>query len=60
MNGRLRWHHLAKDADIAKITQEELDQLAAKINKRPRKCLGYKTSQEVFIQQYKNDCRTLG
>lgn len=57
MNGRLRWH-LPKEANIAKITQEELDQLAAKLNRCPRKCLGYKTPQEVFIQQYKNDCRT--
>ncbi len=43
--------------DIAKMTQEELDQLAAKMNRCPRKCLGYKTPQEVFFQQYKNDCR---
>ena len=57
MNGRLRWH-LPKDAEIAKITQEELDKLAAKMNRCPRKCLGYKTPQEVFIQQFKNDCRT--
>ncbi|MFK3616163.1 hypothetical protein [Coxiella burnetii] len=32
-------------------------QLAAKMNRCPRKCLGYKTPQELFIQQYKNDCR---
>jgi len=57
MNGRLRWH-LPKEADIAKITQEQLDQLAAKMNRCPRKCLGYKTPQELFIQQHKNDCRT--
>jgi IS30 family transposase len=56
MNGRLRWY-LPKEADIAKITQEELDKLAAKMNRCPRKCLGYKTPQEVFIQQFKNDCR---
>ena len=56
MNGRLRWY-LPKDADIAKITQEELDKLAAKMNRCPRKCLGYKTPQELFIQQFKNDCR---
>lgn len=55
MNGRLRWH-LPKEADIAKITQEELDELAAKMNHCPRKCLGYKTPQKLFIQQYKNDC----
>jgi len=56
MNGRLRWH-LPRETDIAKMTQEELDQLAAKMNRCPRKCLGYKTPQEMFIQQYKNDCR---
>lgn len=56
MNGRLRWH-LPKEADIAKITQEQLDLLAEKMNRCPRKCLGYKTPQELFIQQYKNDCR---
>lgn len=57
MNGRLRWH-LPSETDIAKITQEELDELAAKMNRCPRKCLGYKTPQEMFIQQFKNDCRT--
>ena len=56
MNGRLRWH-LPSETDITKITQEELDELAVKMNRCPRKCLGYKTPQEVFIQQYKNDCR---
>lgn len=56
MNGRLRWS-LPKEAEIDRITQQELDQLAAKMNRCPRKCLGYKTPQELFIQQYKNDCR---
>ena len=56
MNGRLRWH-LPRETDIAKMTQEVLDQLAAQMNRCPRKCLGYKTPQEVFIQQHKNDCR---
>lgn len=56
MNGRLRWS-LPRETDIAKVSQEELDQLAAKMNRCPRKCLGFKTPQEVFFQQYKNDCR---
>jgi IS30 family transposase len=56
MNGRLRWS-LPKEAEVDKITQDELDQLAAKMNRCPRKCLGYKTPQELFIQQHKNDCR---
>lgn len=55
MNGRLRWH-LPSETDIARITQEEIDRLAAKMNRCPSKCLGYKTPQEVFFQQYKNDC----
>lgn len=57
MNGRLRWS-LPRETDIAKIEQEELDKLAAKMNQCPRKCLGYKTPQEVFIQQYERDCRS--
>lgn len=56
MNGRLR-RYLPRETEIDKITQEELDQLAAKMNRCPRKCLGYKTPQELFIQQHKNDCR---
>jgi len=56
MNGRLRWS-LPREAEISKITQEELDQLAAKMNRCPRKCLGFKTPNELFIQQYKSDCR---
>lgn len=38
MNGRLRWY-LPRETDIAKMTQEELDQLAVKMNRCPRKCL---------------------
>lgn len=57
MNGRLRWY-LPRETDIAKISQADLDRLAAKMNRCPRRCLGYKTPQELFIQQYKNDCRT--
>jgi len=57
MNGRLRYY-LPRETDIAKITQEELNELAAKMNRCPRKCLGFKTPNELFIQQYKNDCRT--
>lgn len=57
MNGRLR-RYLPRETEIAKITQADLDQLAAKMNRCPRKCLGYKMPQELFFQQYKNDCRT--
>jgi IS30 family transposase len=59
MNGRLR-KYLPKNAKINLITQEELDLIAGKMNRCPRKCIGYKTPNELFIQQYKNDCRTWG
>lgn len=59
MNGRIR-KYLPKNAKINLITQEELDLIAAKLNRCPRKCIGYKTPKELFIQQYKNDCRTWG
>ena len=57
MNGRVR-RYLPREFQIDKITQEELDHLALKMNQCPRKCLGFKTPQELFIQQHKNSCRT--
>lgn len=56
MNGRLR-RYLPKNARIETVTQKELDSIAEKMNRCPRKCIGYKTPNEMFIQQYKNDCR---
>ncbi len=56
MNVRLR-RYLPRETDIDKMTQEELDELAKKMNRCTRKCLGFKTHQELFIQQYKNNCR---
>jgi IS30 family transposase len=57
MNGRLR-RHLPRETKIATIAQSQLDELATKMNRCPRKCLGFKTPNELLIQQYKNDCRT--
>jgi IS30 family transposase len=57
MNGRIR-RYLPREVEIDKITQRELDQLALKMNQCPRKCLGFKTPNELFIQQHKNVCRT--
>lgn len=45
--GRLR-RPLPRKADLATITQEQLDQLAERYNQTPRKCLGYRTPKEVF------------
>ncbi len=57
MNGRLR-RYLPSSTDIALVSQEELDALAVKMNRCPRKCLGFKTPNELLIQQIKNNCRT--
>jgi IS30 family transposase len=55
MNVRLRLY-LPRETEIDKITLEEFNQLATTMNRCPRKYLGFKTPQELFIQQYKNDC----
>ena len=46
-NGLLR-RYLPKGTSFAALTQEELDDIVREINNRPRKVLGYQTSQEVF------------
>lgn len=57
MNGRLR-RYLPSTTDIDCLTQEELDQLADKMNTVPRKCLGFKTPKELYLQHIRNACRT--
>jgi len=57
MNGRIR-RYLPRRTNLEAWPQEDLDELAHKMNLCPRKCLGFKTPQELFFQQYKNDCRT--
>ncbi|MDY4022119.1 IS30 family transposase [Staphylococcus borealis] len=46
-NGLLR-EFFPKKTDLAKVTQEELDYALNSINHRPRKCLNWKTSYEIF------------
>lgn len=55
-NGRLR-RHLPKKHLIDETTQEDLDRIAMLVNNTPRKCLGYKTPKEVFIQYWKTFSR---
>jgi len=52
MNGRLR-RYLPKKHLIDKTSQEDLDRIVILVNNTPRKCLGYQTPQEVFIQHWK-------
>ncbi|MBP2380523.1 IS30 family transposase [Brachybacterium sacelli] len=45
---RLLRQYLPKQADFSHLTQAELDVIAGKINGRPRRVLGWKTSQELL------------
>ena len=46
-NGLIR-EYLPKGQDLSKYSQEEVQEIFSKINKRPRKCLGYLTPYEVY------------
>lgn len=46
-NGLLR-RYFPKGTDFATVSDEELADVVAEINDRPRKCLGYYTPNEVF------------
>jgi IS30 family transposase len=48
-NGLLR-HYLPRTSNLSVHTQNDLDDIAAEVNSRPRKRLGYLTPSEVFNQ----------
>jgi IS30 family transposase len=48
-NGLLR-QYLPKRASMAHVTQDDCDAIAAKLNSRPRKRLGYRTPEECYVQ----------
>jgi len=48
-NGLIR-QYLPKRKSMAKVTQAELEVIAAKLNSRPRKRLGYRTPEERYVQ----------
>jgi IS30 family transposase len=49
-NGRLR-RFLPSDTDIALIPPEKLLELTTRLNRIPRKCLGYRTPEDVLGEQ---------
>lgn len=46
-NGLIR-QYLPKRTSMAKVTQEDLDTIAARLNERPRKRLDYRTPEECY------------
>lgn len=49
-NGLLR-QFFPKRTSFAEVTQEDVEAIAKMLNRRPRKCLGWKTPEEVFLQK---------
>jgi len=47
-NGLIR-QYFPKSRDFKTITQKEINQVMDKLNNRPRKCLGIKTPNQVFL-----------
>jgi len=48
-NGLIR-QYLPKRTSLAGVTQADCDAIAAKLNARPRKRLGYRTPEECYVQ----------
>jgi len=49
-NGLIR-RYLPKGTNFKHLTQKQLDDIVEQLNNRPRKCLGYKTPNEIFQKQ---------
>ncbi|MCK5580784.1 MAG: IS30 family transposase [Candidatus Omnitrophica bacterium] len=50
VNGLIR-RFLPKKTDFAKITHKRIKEIEFLLNNRPRKCLGFKTPVQVFLEQ---------
>lgn len=48
-NGLLR-RYFPKGTDFRNVTEKALAEIVKKLNHRPRKCLGYRTPHEVFME----------
>lgn len=49
-NGLVR-QYFPKKSDFSKITDRQIEKAEARLNNRPRKTLGYKTPNEVFVKR---------
>jgi IS30 family transposase len=49
MNGLIR-RFLPKKTDFSKVSVKQMKQIEFLLNNRPRKCLNYKTPEEVFLR----------
>lgn len=58
VNGLLR-RYLPKGTSFRDLAQQRLNQIVEKINNRPRKCLGYRTPDEVFQLDREKHLRAL-
>lgn len=54
-NGLLREYY-PKGMDLSKINNDELKEKLDLINNRPRKCIGYKTLNEVITEVLSKCC----
>lgn len=52
LNGLLR-QYLPKGCDLAQFTDDEIQQIEDKLNRRPRKRLGFRTPDQVFELSFK-------
>ena len=50
VNGLIR-RFLPKKTDFAKITHKRIKEIESLLNNRPRKCLGFKTPDQVFLER---------
>ncbi|MCK5459666.1 IS30 family transposase [Candidatus Parcubacteria bacterium] len=49
-NGLIRWY-LPRNTDLNSLTDEQLNAIMELINNRPKKCLGFKTPNEIFLNE---------